>query len=99
MIVRMNPLDPNELENEQPNNKLSAKVGFLGSVVATIGYIITTIGEGIALSEQDQVEKNVENKDEENLKQQQLSDIQGKLDYLINEINTMKKKDDHFKKW
>ena len=98
MIVRMNPLDPNELENEQPN-KLSTKVGFLGSVVATIGYIIATIGEGIALSEQEEAVKNAENKDQDKQKQQQLSDIEGKLDYLINEINTMKKKDDHFKRW
>lgn len=92
MLVRMNPLDPNEQqenESEQQGN-LAAKVGFLGTVVVTIGYIIETIGEGIALSELAQEEKNVEQKKQAN--QQQLSDIQSKLDYLIKEIDTMKKR-------
>ncbi|MFJ7825851.1 hypothetical protein [Psychrobacillus sp. NPDC096623] len=92
----MNPLDQNEPENEQKTN-LAEKVGFLGSVVVTIGYIIETIGEGIALSELAQEEKNVEQTKQVN--QQQLSDIQHKLDYLIKEIDMMKKKDGHFRKW
>ncbi|QUG40042.1 hypothetical protein KD050_12005 [Psychrobacillus sp. INOP01] len=92
----MNPLDPIEPENEQPAN-LAAKVGFLGTVVVTIGYIIEAISEGIALSELAQEEKNVEKK--EQINQQQLSDIQSKLDYLIKEIETTKKRDDHFKRW
>jgi len=96
MLVRMNPLDPNEPENEQPIN-LAAKVGFLGTVVVTIGYIIEAISEGIAISELAQEEKHVEQAKQ--VDQQQLSDIQSKLDYLINEMNTMKKKDDHFRRW
>jgi hypothetical protein len=97
MLVRMNPpLDPIEPENEETTN-LAAKVGFLGTVIVTIGYIIETIGEGIALSELAQEEKNIEQKKQVN--QQQLSDIQSKLDYLIKEIDTMKKKDDHFRRW
>lgn len=92
----MNSPDPNEPENELPTN-LADKVGFLGTVVVTIGYIIETIGEGIALSELAQEEKSVEQNKQVN--QKQLSDIQSKLDYLINEINAMKKKDDHFRKW
>lgn len=96
MIVHMTPQDPNELENEQTTN-LAEKVSFLGSVVVTIGYIIETIGEGIALSELEKEEKKSAQKQQVN--QQQLSDIQSKLDYLIKEIETMKKKDDHFRRW
>ncbi|MEK3979239.1 hypothetical protein MKY37_09080 [Psychrobacillus sp. FSL K6-2836] len=92
----MNPLDPNEPENEQTTN-LAAKVGFLGTVVTTIGYIIEAISEGIAISELAEEEKNIEQKKQAD--QQQLSDIQSKLDYLIKEMNTMKKKDDHFRRW
>lgn len=57
----MNPLDPNEPENEQTTN-LAAKVGFLGTVVTTIGYIIEAISEGIAISELAEEEKNIEQK-------------------------------------
>ena len=96
MIVRMNPLDPNESENEETTN-LAAKVGFLGTVVVTLGYIIEAISEGIALSELTQEEKKVDQSKQVN--QQQLSDIQHKLDYLIKEIDSMKKKDDHFRRW
>lgn len=96
MIVRMNPLGPNESENEETTN-LAAKVGFLGTVVVTLGYIIEAISEGIALSELTQEEKKVEQSKQVN--QQQLSDIQHKLDYLIKEIDSMKKKDDHFRRW
>lgn len=92
----MNPLGPNESENEETTN-LAAKVGFLGTVVVTLGYIIEAISEGIALSELTQEEKKVEQSKQVN--QQQLSDIQHKLDYLIKEIDSMKKKDDHFRRW
>ncbi|WP_277584583.1 hypothetical protein [Psychrobacillus antarcticus] len=92
----MNPLDPVEPENEETTN-LADKVGFLGTVIVTIGYIIETIGEGIALAELEKEEKNVQQNKQEN--QQQLSDIQSKLDYLIKEIETLKKKDDHFRRW
>lgn len=92
----MNPLDPIEPENDE-TTKLAAKVGFLGTAVVTLGYIIVAISEGIALSELEQEEKNVEQKKQVN--QQQLFDIQSKLDYLIKEIDTLKKKDDHFRRW
>ena len=92
----MNPLDPIEPENEEPIN-LAAKVGFLGTVVTTIGYIIEAISEGIALSELAQEEKSIEQKKQAD--QQQLAEIQSKLDYIIKEMNTMKKKDDHFRRW
>lgn len=94
----MNPLDPNEPENEQlAPAPLAAKVSFLGTVIVTMGYIIEAISEGIALTELAQEEKTVEQNKQVN--QQQLSDIESKLDYLIKEIDTMKKKDDHFRRW
>lgn len=96
MLVRMNPRDPIEPENEQPAN-LSEEIEFLGNFVTTVGFIIRTIGEGIGLSELAQEEQIIQQRNQVN--QQQLSDIQSKLDYLIKEVDMIKKRDNHFRRW
>ncbi|MFB5086635.1 hypothetical protein PGC35_05350 [Psychrobacillus sp. PGGUH221] len=87
------PEDPNN-ENEIPT---SATVEFIGTVVLTLGYVIVAIAEGIALSElaqakekEEQEAKLVNQSSQE--QKEQLSDIQSKLDYLVNEIEMLKKK-------
>lgn len=88
------PEDPNN-ENEIPT---SATVEFIGTVVLTLGYVIVAIAEGIALSElaqskekEEQEAKLVNQASQE--QKEQLSDIQSKLDYLVNEIEMLKKRD------
>lgn len=87
------PEDPNN-ENEIPT---SATVEFIGTVVLTLGYVIVAIAEGIALSELAQAKEKEEqeaklvNQTSQDQKEQ-LSDIQSKLDYLVNEIEMLKKK-------
>ncbi|KQL37446.1 hypothetical protein [Psychrobacillus sp. FJAT-21963] len=87
------PEDPNN-ENEIPT---SATVEFIGTVVLTLGYVIVAIAEGIALSELAQAKDKEEqgaklvNQTSQDQKEQ-LSDIQSKLDYLVNEIEMLKKK-------
>ncbi|WP_144510484.1 hypothetical protein [Bacillus sp. FJAT-22090] len=82
----MRPEDPND---ELPPN-LGLTIGFISSVILSIGYIIDTIGEGVTLYEanraleiakQDALEQN-----------QQLSDILSKLNYLVDEIEELKKR-------
>lgn len=87
------PEDPNN-ENEIPT---STTVEFIGTVVLTLGYVIVAIAEGIALSElaqakekEEQEAKLVNQASQE--QKEQLSDIQSKLDYLVNEIEMLKKK-------
>ncbi|MDF2064885.1 hypothetical protein [Bacillus sp. Cr_A10] len=87
------PEDPNN-ENEIPT---STTVEFIGTVVLTLGYVIVAIAEGIALSElaqakdkEEQEAKLVNQSSQE--QKEQLSDIQSKLDYLVNEIEMLKKK-------
>ncbi|ALC86976.1 hypothetical protein AM499_14965 [Bacillus sp. FJAT-22090] len=87
------PEDPNN-ENEIPT---STTVEFIGTVVLTLGYVIVAIAEGIALSELAQAKEKEEQEAKlVNLASQeqkeQLSDIQSKLDYLVNEIEMLKKK-------
>ena len=82
------PEDPNN-ENEIPP---SATVEFIGTVVLTLGYVIVAIAEGVALSELAQAKDKEEqgaklvNQTSQDQKEQ-LSDIQSKLDYLVNEIH------------
>lgn len=87
------PEDPNN-EREIPT---STTVEFIGTVVLTLGYVIVAIAEGIALSElaqakekEEQEAKLVNQASQE--QKEQLSDIQSKLDYLVNEIEMLKKK-------
>ncbi|WP_342599741.1 hypothetical protein MHB48_00990 [Psychrobacillus sp. FSL H8-0483] len=82
----MIPEDPN---NELPPN-LSDTIGFIGSVIVTFGYIIGTLGEGIALSEAARAEQKDKQAGLE--QQQQMKQIQSKLDYLVHEMETLKKK-------
>lgn len=86
MFVFMIPEDPN---NELPPN-LSDTIGFIGSVIVTFGYIIGTLGEGIALSEAARAEQKDKQAGLE--QQQQMKQIQSKLDYLVHEMETLKKK-------
>ena len=86
----MTPEDPN---NELPPNS-GETIVFLGSVILTIGYIVGTIGEGIVLSESSREEEAVKKASLE--QQEQLSDIQSKLDYLVSEIEVLKKRGSFF---
>jgi len=83
---------------EDPNNELPPNSGetilFLSSVILTIGYIVGTIGEGIVLSESSREEEVVKKASLE--QQKQLSDIQSKLDYLVSEIEVLKKRGSFF---
>ncbi|PZX02993.1 hypothetical protein C7437_10889 [Psychrobacillus insolitus] len=83
---------------EDPKNDLPPHFGetieFLGSVILTIGYIVSTIGEGIVLSELTQAK---EDEKKSSIKQdEQLSDIQSKLDYLVSEMEVLKKRGSFF---
>ncbi|MEI4769903.1 hypothetical protein WAX74_09635 [Psychrobacillus sp. FJAT-51614] len=84
---------------EDPNNEIPTSdiIAFIGSVVVTFGYFIETISEGIALSElaqaKDKEEQGAKLVKQANQEQKdQLSDIQSKLNYLVNEIEMLKKK-------
>lgn len=87
---------------EDPNNYelpigLGAKVGFIGTVLAAIGYVFDAIGEGIELAEIARAEdiakkEQLEQQEQQQQQQQQLSDIQEKLDHLLNEIEALKKR-------
>ncbi|MBD7944686.1 hypothetical protein MKZ20_01145 [Psychrobacillus sp. FSL K6-2684] len=83
----MNPKN-NDKSSEQPN--LGATLDFLGSVVVTLGFLIGTIGEGITLQENLEEEQS-EKKSKSNQKLQ-LSQIEKKLDYVINELEALKRK-------
>ncbi|MEK3973701.1 hypothetical protein [Psychrobacillus sp. FSL K6-1267] len=77
----------NEKFIEQPN--LGLTLGFLGSVFETLGLLIGTIGEGVILQEmveEEQVEKKIRS-DQKN----QLSQIEKKLDYVIKELELLKR--------
>ena len=85
---------PEDPYNYELPTGLGAKVGFIGTVVTVIGYIIDAIGEGIELAEIAQVEDAAkkEQQQQQQQQQQQLSDIQEKLDHLLNEIEALKKR-------
>ncbi len=77
----------NEKFIEQPN--LGLTLGFLGSVFETLGLLIGTIGEGVILQEmveEEQSEKKIRS-DQKN----QLSQIEKKLDYVIKELEALKR--------
>lgn len=88
----MIPDDPNtspNSTNELPPN-LGLTVGFVGTVIFTIGYIINTIGDGIVLYE---ANRDVElEKKQKQAQQQQFKDIQNKLDFLVHEIEQLKRR-------
>jgi hypothetical protein len=82
----MIPEDP----NNDPPTRVGATVGLIGAVIITIGFILDTIGEGIELSETLQRD---ENEKKAKLRQkQQFNQIQNKLDFLIGEIEELKKR-------
>lgn len=82
----MEPEDPN---NELPQN-LGLTVGFIGTVIVVIGYFVDMIGEGIGLAE---LRRSQEIEKQDGLQQsKQLSQIHNKLDYLINEIEEIKRR-------
>lgn len=81
----MRPDEPNE---ELPP-RLGLTVGFLGTIIIVLGYIIDAIGEGIELSEtirQDEIDSKADEQ-----QQQQFSEIQKKLDFLLIEMAALKK--------
>lgn len=80
---------PEYPDNDQPSN-LGLTIGFIGTVIVTLGYIVETIGEGIELSETLRAEKNEKQAALEQSKQ--LSEIQSKLNYLVDEIAALKKR-------
>ncbi|MER2260861.1 MAG: hypothetical protein ABS934_02525 [Psychrobacillus sp.] len=84
----MTPKNNNDQPSEQPN--LAATLDFLGSAVITLGFLIGTIGEGIALQEIS--EKEQSEKKSKNNQKLQLSQIEKKLDYVIKELEALKKK-------
>ncbi|MGE7977338.1 hypothetical protein [Psychrobacillus sp. NPDC093200] len=77
----------NEKFIEQPN--LGLTLGFLGSVFETLGLLIGTIGEGVILQEmveEEQTEKKIRSE-----QKNQLSQIEKKLDYVIKELEELKR--------
>ncbi|WP_391206515.1 hypothetical protein [Psychrobacillus sp. L4] len=79
---------------EDPNIELPSRVGLtigiIGAVIISIGFIIDTIGEGIELSEilqRDEIDRNAKIR-----QKQQFNQIQSKLDFLIGEIEELKKR-------
>lgn len=82
-------MGPEEPNNELPQN-LGLTVGFIGTVIIAIGYFVDMIGEGIELAE---LRRSQEINNEEGLQQSnQLSQLHNKLDYLINEIEEIKRR-------
>lgn len=86
MFVYMLPEDPNI---ELPS-RVGLTIGIIGAVIISIGFIIDTIGEGIELSEilqRDEIDRNAKIR-----QKQQFNQIQSKLDFLIGEIEELKKR-------
>lgn len=84
----MIPDDPND---ELPPN-LGLTVGFIASVILSIGYVVDTIGTGIALYEANRDYKEATRAAQD--QQQQISDIQNKLDQLLGQMEELKKEQD-----
>ncbi|MFJ5771068.1 hypothetical protein [Psychrobacillus sp. NPDC093180] len=84
----MIPEDPND---ELPPN-LGLTVGFIASVILSIGYVVDTIGTGIALYEANRDYKAAERAAQD--QQQQISDMQNKLDQLLGQMEELKKERD-----
>ncbi|GGA34300.1 hypothetical protein [Psychrobacillus lasiicapitis] len=84
----MIPEDPND---ELPPN-LGLTVGFIASVILSIGYVVDTIGTGIALYEANRDYRTAERAAQD--QQQQISDIQNKLDQLLGQMEELKKEQD-----
>lgn len=78
--------------NELPPNLTPAVVGFIGTIIVTLGYIIETVGEGMELAQITQEEETIAR--EKEVQNEQLSQIQTKLDYLVKEIEELKKRGD-----
>ncbi|WP_391119101.1 hypothetical protein [Psychrobacillus sp. L3] len=79
---------------EDPHDELPTRVGLavglVGSVIISIGFIINTIGEGIALSEinrKDEIDRKASLRNREHFNQ-----IQRKLDFLLSEIDELKRR-------
>lgn len=92
MLANMIPEDPND---ELPPN-FGLTVGFIASVILSIGYVVDTIGTGIALYEANRDFKEIERAEQD--QQQQISDIQRKLDYLVDEMEALKKERENFER-
>ncbi len=86
----------NAIENteDEPVN-LAITVGFLGSILVTLGFVVQNIADAIAISE---LRENGQNnststsKKEKGSSSKQLNEIQQKLDFLINELEGLKKR-------
>lgn len=92
MLAYMRPDEPND--GLPPNFGLT--VGFIGSVILSLGYIVGTIGEGIALYEANRDFLKEERAAQEGQRaaqdqQKQISEIQDKLDSLLDQMEAMKK--------
>lgn len=84
----------NQSRPEDPSNqlppRLGATVGLIGAIIITIGFIVDTLGEGIELSET--IKKDKIATKEAGQQQLQLQQIHNKLDYLMNEVNEIKRR-------
>jgi len=80
--------------NEEEPVSLGITVGFLGSILVTLGFVVQNIADAIAISElKEREQNNSSSKKEKNSSSvKQLNEIQSKLDFLINEIETLKKR-------
>lgn len=85
----MIPDEPND--GLPPNFGLT--VGFIASVILSIGYVVDTIGTGIVLYEANRDYKEAGRAAQD--QQQQISDMQNKLDQLLGQMEEMKKEQDH----
>jgi len=83
---------------EQGTVSLGVTVGFLGSILVTLGFIVQNFADAIVISElkeNEQRNSSTSSKKEKNnssISAKQLDDIQRKLDLLINEMETLKKR-------
>lgn len=88
MLANMIPDEPND--GLPPNFGLT--VGFIASVILSIGYVVDTIGTGIALYEANRDYRQAGCAEQD--QQQQISDIQNKLDQLLGQMEELKKEQD-----
>jgi NhaP-type Na+/H+ or K+/H+ antiporter len=82
----MFPEDPND---ERPTY-LGLTVGVIGAAIISIGFILDTIAQGIELSEikrKDEIDRKAGGRNME-----QLNQIQRKLDFLLNEVDELKRR-------
>lgn len=88
MLAYMIPEDPYD---ELPPN-LALRIGVLGSALVSLGFIVNTIAAGVELYEanrDDEIEARAARE-----QKRQVSEMQNKLDRLLEQIEAMKKEKD-----